>query len=96
MAEAVRVMNDTRTTMNRPQPVGAPDLFVLLERAFRSRTRNCTACVFTLPFQIASRPGSPNWSVIPCADCSETCRGELEELVAKFQASYRLADTRVA
>ena len=78
--------------MTRTQLVGAPDLFVLLERAFRSRARGCAACEFTLPFQIAGRPGTPNWSVIPCADCSDTCRGVLEELVAKYQSTYRLAD----
>lgn len=82
--------------MTHTQLVGAPDLFVLLERAFRSRARGCDACVFTLPFRIAERPGTPNWSVIPCAECSDTCRGVLEELVEKFQSSYRLADTRMA
>ena len=82
--------------MNSTQSVCAPDLFVLLERAYRSRARSCAACVFTLPFRIASRPGMPNWSVIPSAECSETCRGTLEELVAKFQQTYRLADPRMA
>jgi hypothetical protein len=82
--------------MNSTQLVGATDLFVLLERAFRNRTRNCTACVFTLPFHIAAGPGHPNWSVIPSAACSEPCRGELEDLVAQYQAAYRLADPRIA
>lgn len=75
-------------------PLPAEDLFVLLERAYRRRARACGACVFTLPYRTDSDPLDANWSVIPSAACSDTCRGVLEDVVAQHQATYRLAEGR--
>lgn len=66
------------------------DLFVLLERAFRRKARDCDACLFTLPHWVSADGAGANWSVIPSAACSDTCRGILEDLVARHQVSYRL------
>jgi hypothetical protein len=72
----------------------ASDLFVVLDRAFRRRTRECARCVFTLPYRVAqSRTGGANWSIVS-TDCSETCRLILEDLVAQFQRAYHLAEPR--
>lgn len=70
----------------------APDLFVVLDRAFRRRTRDCAACAFTLPFHLPNRrAGAANWSVAAAAACSEKCKLILDELVARHQATYRLS-----
>ncbi|HUP98686.1 MAG TPA: hypothetical protein VM073_12120 [Usitatibacter sp.] len=74
------------------ETVAAEDLFVVLERAFRRRTRACDACVFTVPYRVwSSDPRAPNWAIVPSADCSETCRSILEELVVQHQQAYRLS-----
>ena len=73
----------------------ASDLFVLLERAFRRRSRECRGCGFSLPFRMPAQRG-PNWSVIPSQTCSPECKLILDDLVNEFQSSYRLASsTRV-
>lgn len=70
----------------------APDLFVVLDRAFRRRARECAACAFTLPFRLPNRrSGAANWSVAAAAACSEKCKLILDELVAQHQAAYRLS-----
>ena len=69
----------------------ASDLFVLLERAFRRRSRECHGCSFSLPFRVEDAPGI-NWSVIPVQTCSPKCESILEQVVREFQATYRLAD----
>jgi len=70
----------------------ASDLFVLLDRAFRRKARECSQCAFTLPFHLPKRSGSrANWSVVAGAACSERCRLILEELVAEHQSAYELA-----
>lgn len=87
--------------MNRTNPVArkarvalsAADLFVVLEKAFRRRARECEACAFSIPFFIsASGTRGANWTVVPGAQCTENCRLVLEEIIAKHQSSYRLAD----
>ena len=70
--------------------LNAEDLFVLLERAFRRRTRGCDACKFTLPFRTDARASGDAWSIVPSADCSSTCQLILEDLVAEHQQAYRL------
>ena len=68
------------------------DLFVRLERAFRRRTRDCKACVFTLPYRTKRANGDlADWTVVPSADCSETCRFILEDLVTEHQQAFQLA-----
>jgi hypothetical protein len=71
----------------------AADLFVLLEREYRKRARECDTCFFTLPFRVdPTGPGEANWSVVPSTGCeNNNCRLILEELVSRHQAQYRLA-----
>ena len=70
------------------------DLFVLLEKAFRRRTKRCGRCVFSFPFRVpAQRTDQPNWAVIPSEGCTENCRLILEDVVRQFQDAYRLSDT---
>lgn len=77
-------------TQTRSLP--ASDLFVVLEKAYRRKARNCDACNFSLPFRTASDGAyDANWSVIPSSSCCGTCRDILEDLIAEHQAAYRLA-----
>jgi hypothetical protein len=76
--------------MLTPSTVNAPDLFVLLERAFHSRSRNCHGCTFSLPYRVFNSPRS-NWAVIPSHSCSPTCQSILEDLVSELQDTYALA-----
>ena len=70
----------------------AADLFVVLEKAYRRKARNCDACNFSLPFRTdAGSPAASNWAVIPSGECCDTCRDILEDLIEEHQASYRLA-----
>ena len=82
-----------KTTLpNKKHALAATDLFVVLDRAFRRRTRECAACAFSLPFRLPNRrAGSANWSVAAAAACSEKCKLILDELVAQHQAAYRLS-----
>lgn len=78
------------TTQTRSLP--AADLFVVLEKAYRRKARNCDACNFSLPFRTeANGAYDANWSVIPSSGCCGTCRDILEDLIAEHQATYRLA-----
>ena len=78
--------------MGGNRSLGASDLFVLLEKEYRRRARGCATCAFTLPYRIRrNEAGEGAWSVIPTASCSPDCRSVLEDLVALFQKSYRLA-----
>ena len=71
--------------------LAAHDLFAVLDRAFRQRSRQCTACTFSLPFRVSPKTASDaNWTIIPSRSCSEWCRLVLEDLVARHQESYRL------
>ncbi len=70
------------------------DLFVKLEREFRRKSRRCAKCGFSLPYRVFSAtPDKANWSVIPSQACSRHCRSILEDLVAKYQAAYRLSES---
>ena len=74
--------------MNR---LDATDLYVLLERAFHRRSRECGGCAFSLPFRLDGTPET-NWAVIPSHTCSPKCEDILHEVVAEMQGSYRLAE----
>ena len=76
--------------MASTSPVSAPDLFVLLERAFRTRSRTCGGCTFSLPYRIFDSPRA-NWAVIPSHTCSPKCRNILDDLIAEMQRNYALA-----
>ena len=77
----------------QPRALSAADLFVVLDKAYRRRTRRCGRCGFSIPFAMfrdeENEAGA--WVVDPSEECTPECRGELEELVARFQKKYRLA-----
>lgn len=74
--------------------LAAADLFVVLEKAYRRRARDCEACNFSLPFRTDSPSAyDANWSVIPSSGCCGTCKDILEDLIAEHQATYRLAES---
>ena len=76
--------------MSASMAVDATDLFVLLERDFRRRTRSCPRCTFSVPFRTdGDCTHGANWSVIS-SGCSPVCESILEDVVAQFQRSYRL------
>ena len=72
--------------------IRATDLFVMLERALRRKTRNCHTCTFSLPFKSGAK-GDGAWTIEAAESCSPTCRMALEELLSQFQANYKLSDT---
>ena len=79
-------------TMPLTTSLAASDLWVLLERAYRRRARDCAACAFSLPYRTdAADPAQANWSIIPSSGCCGLCRHILEDVVAEYQGSYRLA-----
>ena len=83
----------TKTMKAETQAVRASDLFVLLDRAFRQKTRNCHTCTFSLPFKTRdAKAAGSNWTIMASEGCEPGCRAVLEDLLAKFQANYRLAD----
>jgi hypothetical protein len=83
-------MNTQSKSTQETIDLGAADLFVLLEQSFRRR-KNCHACSFSLPHPVAPKQASDaNWTVIPSETCSDSCRDVLEQLVARYQATYRL------
>jgi hypothetical protein len=77
-----------------PQPIGAADLFVVLDKAYRRRTRRCGQCGFSLPFPVFrddhEEPAS--WSIMPSEECTAECLDMLDRLVAELQKSYRLSE----
>ena len=76
----------------QPRAVSAADLFVVLDKAYRRRTRRCGRCGFSIPFPVFRDEdnGEGAWIVDPSEECTPECRGELEELVASYQKKYRL------
>ena len=72
---------------SQPKSISASDLYVVLERAFRRRSRGCTQCNFSLPYRL---PDSNGWSVEPTETCSNFCRMLLEDLVSEYRPGYRL------
>ena len=73
--------------MTAQQAVTPSDLFVVLERAFRRRSRGCKACDFSIPYPM---PDANTWGVDPGESCSHFCRLILEDLVDEFRGAYRL------
>lgn len=66
------------------------DLFVVLEKAFRRRARDCCGCTFSIPYSHASAGGDGDWSVLLTNNCSPRCRAILEEIVARYRDEYAL------
>jgi hypothetical protein len=73
--------------------LGATDLFALLDRDFRRRSRNCRQCEFSLPYRVFSGRDQGNWSVMPSETCSHTCKLILDDLVHEYQSAWRLSQT---
>ena len=86
-------MNEhSRTTMSALTSLAPSDLYVLLERAYRKRARDCTACMFSLPYRTDSSDApQSNWSIVPSSGCCGLCRHILDDVLAEHQAFYRLA-----
>jgi hypothetical protein len=76
--------------MNRTQ-LNASDLYVVLEKAFRRRARDCAGCTFTIPYAQPARDGHDDWSVLLTHNCSPRCVGILEEVVTRAREEYQLA-----
>ena len=73
--------------MTSTQSMTPSDLFVVLEQAFRRRSRGCRACDFSLPYHV---PNSNTWSVDPSKSCSDFCRLVLADLVDEYRGAYSL------
>jgi len=75
------------------QPMRPADLFVVLDKAYRRRTRRCGKCGFSLPYPVfrGDDEADEGWAVLPSDTCSHECVEILEELVSRFQKDYRLA-----
>jgi hypothetical protein len=72
--------------------LNASDLFVVLERAFRRRARDCAGCTFTMPFsQRTPHGGREDWSIALTNACSPRCHAILEEIVNRYRGEYALA-----
>ena len=85
---ATVAMPATTTTLT------ASDLYALLDRDFRRRTRQCTKCNFSMPYRLFGNGRDPgNWSVIPSASCSHYCEAVLDEVVSGYRSTYRLSET---
>ena len=69
------------------QAVTPSDLFVVLDRAFRRRSRGCRTCDFSLPYP---SPDPESWAVDAGESCSYFCRVLLEDLVEEYRGAYRL------
>jgi hypothetical protein len=70
----------------------ASDLYVVLEKAFRKRARDCSGCTFTIPYaQSIQRKPDDDWMVLLTQNCSPRCRGILEEVVTRARREYELA-----
>jgi hypothetical protein len=86
-------MNELNTQMTRKTPIAAADLFVLLDREFQRRKRQCDACFVSLPFPVDRRsPEGPNWETILPAGCEARCDALLQEIVAGMQLTYELQE----
>jgi hypothetical protein len=75
------------------EPIGAADLFVLLDREFRRRTPEaCRTCFVSQPFRVnGTHRDAPDWDVVPLGECPNNCRLVLDDLVAQMKRKYRLA-----
>jgi len=76
----------TRTQLN------STDLFVVLEKAFRRRARECCSCTFSMPYlQRDDRDADRDWSVTLTNNCSPHCLAILEDIVNQYRREYALA-----
>ena len=84
---------DLHTTMKTRTPIATADLFVLLDREFQRRKRQCDACFVSLPFYVGRRcPEGPNWEALLPARCEARCDALLQEIVAEMQLAWELPE----
>lgn len=72
----------------------ASDLFALLDRDFRRRTKSCAKCHFSLPYRVFGNGNDAgDWTVVPSELCSHPCESILEDVVSRYRSAYRASDT---
>ena len=77
---------------NKRTAISAGELYVLLDREFRSRQpQQCSSCYVLLPYRVDRRDGSANWEVIMPPSCPVGCAHVLEELIEEYSGVYDLA-----
>jgi hypothetical protein len=77
--------------MTNRTPIAAADLYVLLQREFRRRQPDCSACYVQLPFRV-DRPDADasNWEVIIPTSCEYNCREVMDDVIDTFAQRYDL------
>ena len=76
---------------NRTQ-LNSSDLYVVLEKAFRRRSRECGGCTFSMPFYPHYRDDPHHdWAITLTNNCSPRCLVILEDIVNKYRREYALA-----
>jgi hypothetical protein len=76
---------------NRTQ-LNSSDLYVVLEKAFRRRSRECGGCTFSMPFsQHDHDDPHQDWTITLTNNCSPRCLAILEDIVNKYRREYALA-----
>lgn len=79
------IPSSTRTSLN------SSDLYVVLEKAFRRRSRECDGCTFSMPYpQKSDGEAGKDWTVTLTNACSPRCLAILEEIVARYRREYAL------
>ena len=77
--------------MSTRKPITAGELYVQLDREFRTRRpRECSSCYVMLPFRVDRVDGGPNWEVIIPAACGHDCADVIQELAAEYGEQYDL------
>jgi hypothetical protein len=79
--------------MSQRKTITAGELYVILDREFRSRqSSDCTSCYFLLPFRVDQHDGAKaNWEVIVPPGCPHDCSSLVDEIVDEYGQIYELA-----
>ena len=80
---------------NNRKTITAGDLYVILDREFRSRqSKDCGSCYILLPYRVDTNGDgeSANWEVILPPECAYGCIRIVEDLVYKYSDIYQLAE----
>jgi hypothetical protein len=78
---------------NKRKAISAGELYVILDREFRTRqSRDCASCYILLPYRVdRSDDGSANWELVIPPDCPHGCAEVVDELVQRYSKVYDLA-----
>ena len=78
---------------NNRKAITAGELYVILDREFRSRqSPQCRSCYIPLPYRVDQPDGSKaNWEIIFPPDCAFGCAQIVEDLVAELAKVYDLS-----